>query len=152
MNRPLVLTCLLFAAAVQPAVAEAVPVDADAPAPVRRDDPHYRRLLERHAQILRRAGEGPVGLVFLGDSITEGWESVPEIWQVYFQRYHPANFGVDGDTTQGVIWRIANGEFDLVRPRVVVLLLGTNNTATHTPGQIADADRKIVEMIRRKLP
>jgi lysophospholipase L1-like esterase len=131
---------------------ESHPVDASAPAPVKAGDPDYDYLLMRHAEIMRRAGAGPVGLLFLGDSITEGWKTVPELWAKNYQPYQPANFGVNGDTTQGVIWRIVNGELDGIHPRVVVLLLGTNNTADYTAAQIFAADRKIVGMIREKLP
>ena len=53
---------------------------------------------------------------------------------------------------RSVIWRIANGELDGINPKVVVLMLGTNNSAAHTAAQIAAADRKIVAMIREKLP
>ena len=64
----------------------------------------------------------------------------------------PANFGIGGDQTQHVIWRIENGELDGISPQVVVLMLGTNNSGQHTGEQIAAADRKIVQMFRTRLP
>jgi lysophospholipase L1-like esterase len=106
----------------------------------------------KHASFLERGKAGPIGLLFLGDSITDGWSKAPEVWKEYYERYQPANFGIGGDSTQHVIWRIENGELDGIKPRVVVLMLGTNNTTAHTAEQIAAADKKIVGMIRARLP
>jgi len=111
-----------------------------------------QRFLELHRQFLERAKSGPVGLLFIGDSITERWKNAPDVWERYYGKYQPANFGIGGDSTQHVIWRIEHGELDHVSPKVVVLMIGTNNTATHTAEQIAAADRKIVGMIRQRLP
>jgi lysophospholipase L1-like esterase len=129
-------------------VAAPVPVDASAAIP-KTGNP---RFFELHEQFLARAKAGPIDLLFLGDSITEGWKVAPHIWEHYYGKYQPANFGIGGDQTHHVIWRIENGELDGLKPRVVVLMLGTNNTAMHTAEQIAAADRKIVTMIRTKLP
>jgi lysophospholipase L1-like esterase len=107
---------------------------------------------QKHEQFLTRAKSGPISLLFLGDSITEGWAKAPHIWEHYFAKYQPANFGIGGDQTQHVIWRIENGELDGISPKVVVLMLGTNNSGAHTAAQIAAADRKIVQMIRTRLP
>lgn len=126
----------------------ATPVDASAPV-AKKDS---GRFLQKHESFLQRAKEGPIGLLFLGDSITEGWTKAPEIWKAYYEKYQPANFGIGGDQTQHVIWRIENGELDGLHPRVVVLMLGTNNSAAHTGEQIAAADTKIVQLIRSKLP
>lgn len=110
------------------------------------------RFFELHASFLRRAAEGPVGVLFLGDSITEGWSKVPDIWDAAWGQYQPANFGIGGDQTQHVIWRIEQGELDKISPKVVVLMIGTNNTGHHTAADIAAADRKIVTMIQSTLP
>jgi lysophospholipase L1-like esterase len=110
------------------------------------------RFFELHEKFLARAKAGPIGVLFLGDSITEGWNKAPHIWEHYYAKYQPANFGIGGDQTQHVIWRIENGELDGLSPKVVVLMLGTNNTGAHTAEQIAAADRKIVQLIRTRLP
>ncbi len=129
-------------------VAPPAPVDASAPIP-KKDNGTF---LKRHESFLARAKAGPIGLLFLGDSITDNWSKAPHIWQAYYEKYQPANFGIGGDTTQNVIWRIENGELDGIHPRVVVLMLGTNNSASHTAAEIFAADKKIVEMIRAKIP
>jgi lysophospholipase L1-like esterase len=91
-------------------------------------------------------------LLFLGDYIKEGWRKAPHIWDHYYGKFDPANFGIGGDQTQHVIWRIENGELDGIHPKVVVLMLGTNNSGQHTGEQIAAADTKIVGMIRARIP
>lgn len=122
-------------------------VDAGEPLPKRAN----ARFYELHAQFLKRAKE-PMQLLFLGDSITERWATVPEIWNKYYGAWQPANFGVGGDWTQHVLWRIADGELDGVHPKVVVFLLGTNNTGQHGGEEIAAADAKIVKQIQEKIP
>ena len=135
-------------AASEPARA-APPVDPSAP--IEKKDPtgHFLRM---HAAFLQRGKSGPMGLLFLGDSITENWHNAPEIWKKYYGQFQPANFGIGGDSTQHVIWRIEHGELDGIHPKVVVLLIGTNNSGGNTAAEIAAADTKIVQMIRQKIP
>ncbi|MCX6131460.1 MAG: GDSL-type esterase/lipase family protein [Proteobacteria bacterium] len=67
-------------------------------------------------------------LVFMGDSITEAWTQVaPDIWQEKFGTYHPLSLGIGGDRTQHLLWRIQEGELQGLNPKVLVLLIGTNN-------------------------
>jgi beta-glucosidase len=122
-------------------------VDASAAAPKRAN----ARFYELHAANLKRSKE-PMGILFLGDSITEGWTKAPEVWQKYYGSWQPANFGIGGDQTQHVIWRIEDGELDGVKPKVVVLMIGTNNTGNHSGEEIAAADTKIVHLIQQKIP
>jgi lysophospholipase L1-like esterase len=63
------------------------------------------------------AQEGKAQLVFLGDSITAGWGGKKDIWDKAFGQYQPANFGIGGDRTQHVLWRITNGELDGIKPK-----------------------------------
>ncbi len=133
------------AAAVAPAPAL---VDASAAIPKTGN----ARFFELHEKFLARGKAGPIGVLFLGDSITEGWGKAPHIWEHYFGKYQPANFGIGGDQTQHVIWRIENGEFEGISPKVVVLMIGTNNSHQHTGDQIADANQKIIGLIRAKIP
>ena len=111
-----------------------------------------QRFLDRHEEIMGLKEQGPFELVLLGDSITDFWRSAPEIWNAYFGKYRPANFGVSGDSTQHVIWRIEHGAFDGLSVKVVVLLLGTNNTAGHTAVQIAAGNRRIIDLLQEKIP
>jgi beta-glucosidase len=110
---------------------------------------HFQK---RHQEILERIHSGPVGLVFLGDSITEGWEKASELWNARYGEYDPANLGISGDTTMGVLWRLENGEVDGIKPRVLVLMLGTNNTSRHDAAQITAGLKKILGELRERLP
>lgn len=151
---PRFLTVLALAAALnvvhaqQPAAKGPKP-DASAPIEKLDADGRFRKM---HDSFLARGKSGPIGVLFLGDSITQGWTRAPHVWEHYYGKWQPANFGIGGDQTQHVIWRIENGELDGLTPKVVVLMLGTNNTGQHTAAEIAAADKKIVELIRKKIP
>jgi lysophospholipase L1-like esterase len=137
-----------FASAQTPTPTAAKP-DASAAIEKKDADGRFRKM---HESFLARGKEGPIGVLFVGDSITAGWTKAPHIWQHYFGKWQPGNFGIGGDQTQHVIWRIENGELDGIHPKVVALMLGTNNTGANTADEIAAADKKIVEMIRAKIP
>jgi beta-glucosidase len=110
------------------------------------------RFMFLHQSYLQRGAKGPIGVLFLGDSITEGWNhGSGKLWQNYVDKYNAANFGISGDKTQHVLWRIANGELDGIAPKVVVLMIGTNNI--RWPAEdILKGDTRIVEEIHGKLP
>ena len=105
-----------------------------------------------HERFVKTAQEGKAQLVFLGDSITAGWGSKKEIWDRAFGAYQPANFGIGGDRTQHVLWRIQNGELDGIKPKACVLMIGTNNVSTDPAEGIAKGVTAIVETIRAKQP
>jgi lysophospholipase L1-like esterase len=103
-----------------------------------------------HQGFLKRAQEGPIELLFLGDSITQGWHT--EIWNRYYGARKAANFGIGGDRTQHVLWRLAHGEVEGIDPKVVVLMIGTNNIGQNPPEEIATGVETIVKTLRTKLP
>ena len=76
----------------------------------------------RHEQYLARAKEGKCDLLFLGDSITEGWGN-NETWKKRYEPRNAVNFGIGGDTTQNVLWRITNGELEGLAPKAIVLMI-----------------------------
>ncbi|MEA2709105.1 MAG: hypothetical protein QOF78_1706 [Phycisphaerales bacterium] len=126
---------------------------ADVPAPkidAKTGQPN-EKFMALHQQFLERAARGDVDLLFLGDSITAGWNGQKGIWQAHFDKYKPANFGIGGDRTQHVLWRIENGELaPPMKPKVVVLMIGTNNTNSDPSDQIASGVEKIVKSARDK--
>jgi lysophospholipase L1-like esterase len=122
--------------------------DADVPAPKK----DTGRFMKMHESFLARAQSGPVDLLFLGDSITAGWTKAPDVWKRYYGKYNPANFGIGGDGTHHVLWRITNGELDHINPKVVVLMIGTNNSGAYTAESIIKANRAIIDVIKEKLP
>lgn len=110
------------------------------------------RFLAKHEEFLKRAKSGPIGILFLGDSITEGWlRGSGPLWKGYEDKYQAADFGISGDKTQHVLWRIENGELDGIDPKLVILMIGTNNNKD-TAEAILRGDLKIVESIHAKLP
>src|SRR6478736_8858440 len=99
--------------------------------PVSRD----ARSLPRQNLVLERAKDnpGPCDVVFIGDSITQGWEGNPpnggkNVWEKYYGKRKCLNFGVGGDRTQHVLWRFDNGQLDGLKPKAAVLMIGTNNS------------------------
>ncbi len=110
---------------------------------------------ERHAQFLERSRQGEIDLVFLGDSITDRWPRVGErSWQK-LAPYKPANFGIEGDCTEHLLWRLEHGELDAISPKVVVVLIGTNNVfyfADEKPEWTANGIEKVVSLIRKRAP
>lgn len=75
---------------------------------------------------LRRSNVAPARLVFIGDSITEGWQA--QIFQQFYGHRAAINLGIGGDATQGMLWRLQNGHWPAaLRPQLIVLMIGTNN-------------------------
>ena len=107
--------------------------------------------MEKHAKYVEQAKKGDVGLLFLGDSITEQWHKQQEMFDEHYGKYKAANFGIGGDRTQHVLWRIENGELEPpMKPKVIVLLIGTNNSAADPADKIASGVEKIVSTARDK--
>lgn len=107
-----------------------------------------------HQQHLAKLRAGKIDLYFLGDSITRRWGATdyPEFlahWNANFRGWNAANFGWGGDTTHHVLWRLQNGQLEGIRPKVIVLLAGTNNIGGgDQPGRAADAAEGIEAIIR----
>ena len=110
---------------------------------------------QRHEEKLALAKQGGWELVFLGDSITHAWENAgKQTWQQYYGSRKAINIGFSGDRTEHVLWRLDNGELDGYQPKVVVIMIGTNNTGHRKdpPEAIAAGVEKIVERIKAKSP
>ncbi|HLX63953.1 MAG TPA: GDSL-type esterase/lipase family protein [Planctomycetota bacterium] len=108
-----------------------------------------------HKTFVERAKKGGVDLLFLGDSLTQGWGDAAQkdLWKKYFEPFKPANFGIGGDRTQQILWRIGNGELEGISPKVVVLMIGVNNFWSNDSAEkVAEGTKKIVELLRQKLP
>jgi beta-glucosidase len=117
--------------------------------PVQRTDDHA---VERHEACLARLRSGPIDLLFLGDSITRRMSDEGDLWKRHFAPHEAANFGVGSDETGNLLWRIRNGELDGISPKLVVLLIGTNNAVRDRGRDIAAAIELIISTIRRKCP
>src|SRR5207237_9355722 len=110
------------------------------------------RDIPRHKQFLAIAKKGGVDVLFLGDSITHGWEG-QKAWKEYFEPLKAANFGIGGDQTGHVLWRLTEGkELEGISPKVAVLMIGTNNSGRDSAEQIAEGITLIVKTIQEKSP
>lgn len=110
-----------------------------------------------HNQFLERTKKGGVDIVFLGDSITSGWkEAASANWSGATPAPQAVNYGIGGDSTRQVIWRIRHGELDGLTPKVIVLMIGTNNLYADqnsgTNEQIADGVKTILALLQEKTP
>jgi len=108
------------------------------------------RWISIHQRFLLETKEREPEVLFVGDSLIAHLVYT-DLWETLFEPLHPLNFGIGGDQTQHVLWRLQNGELDNIKPKVVVLLVGTNNHG-HTPEMISDGIVAIVELIREKQP
>jgi len=110
--------------------------------------------MKRHDGFVEIAKKGNVDVLFLGDSITDGWRGKggKTAWDKAFGSMKPANFGIGGDRTEHVLWRIQNGELDGIKPKVAVLMIGTNNSGGNDAEQIAEGVTSIVKTIQKKTP
>jgi lysophospholipase L1-like esterase len=104
----------------------------------------------KHEQNLEVARAGDVELLLMGDSITDFWRNEEgnfagkPVLDEYFGHWKIANFGIAGDTTQGVLYRLQNGEGEGFSPRAVMLMIGTNNTARNNAAEIAEGIGAVV--------
>jgi lysophospholipase L1-like esterase len=93
--------------------------------------PRDAEWLARHEAFVERARAGDIDVLFVGDSLTDWWadpEKGGPVWERHFTSWKAANFGISADRTQHLLWRIQNGEAEGYSPRLIVLLIGTNNT------------------------
>jgi lysophospholipase L1-like esterase len=110
--------------------------------------------MRMHESHVKRAKQGHVDVLFLGDSITQGWNHAPQVFGKVFGQWKTALFGIRGDKTGNLLWRLDHGEVDGLSPRVVVLLIGVNNLwgAANTDTEVAIGIVAVTDRIRLKLP
>ncbi len=113
--------------------------------------------LTRHKQKLdeKQQRNNDIDLLFLGDSITHSWEDTGfDVWQQFYAHRKPFNLGYAGDRTEHLIWRIQNGEVNGLSPKVIVMLIGTNNAGHRVePAEETAAGVKLaIDELRVRLP
>jgi (4-O-methyl)-D-glucuronate---lignin esterase len=113
-----------------------------------------QRMGPRHEGFVAKAKEGNIDLLLHGDSITDWWQQDANLpmFNKYFGNIRTANFAVAGDTTQGVLWGLRNGEGQGFQPKAVMLMIGTNNTGQSTGPEIAEGVGAVVMELRRNFP
>ena len=122
--------------------------------PAQKDPQRHEQFLKDKAEALKK---GPINLLWVGDSITDAWRGGPQN-NLYLQRWgkhNPLNIGISGDKTEHVLWRLDHGEVDGIKPKAVVVMIGTNNLGNPpkaTPEDTAAGVTCVVESLRKKLP
>jgi len=114
-----------------------------------------QRMGPRHEGFVAQAKQGGIDLLLEGDSITDFWQQNPEkkaMYDRYFGGYKTADFAISGDTTQGNLWGLHNGEGQGFQPKAVMLMIGTNNTAGNTNAEIAEGVGAVVLELRHDFP
>jgi lysophospholipase L1-like esterase len=113
-----------------------------------------QRMGPRHEGFVATAKQGNIDLLLHGDSITDWWQldANKPVFDKYFGSIRTANFAVAGDTTQGVLWGLRNGEGQGFQPKAVMLMIGTNNTGQFTGPEIAEGVGAVVMELRRNFP
>ncbi len=113
---------------------------------------HEQKLAEIQAH---RAAGRRVDLVFLGDSITQGWENEgKDAWGQHFAKYNAVALGFGGDRTENLLWRLQHGELDQMAPKAIVVMIGTNNTGDRLedPALTVAGIKKNLDEIRQRQP
>ena len=141
-----------------------ISAQGDGGQPVARTDANSRLA---HTQLLEKARRGGIDVYFEGDSITRRWGTSDAAYRAFFDHWtrsffgwNAANFGWGGDTVQNILWRLTEGELDGVRPKVIVVMAGTNNVGG-MPRQgvdvavvenVASGMRAVLALMQRKAP
>lgn len=111
---------------------------------------------QRHERFMDqiRAANGDIGLVLIGDSITDGWSGKKDTYGV-LAPWKPLNLGISGERTEQVLWRLENGELEGYKAKAVMIMIGTNNLGhfgDEQPEWTAAGVAKIVALVRAKQP
>lgn len=144
-----------------PAAAPTNPPANPAITPVaRKDDWWVARHNAMNARIKQAAANGDADILFIGDSITQGWEGAGKpVWDEFYGKRNAVNLGIGGDRTQHVLYRLQNGNIEGLDkpakgtpPKLAIIMIGTNNVSDTPAPQTAEGITAIVNHLRTKLP
>ncbi|XP_019719667.1 platelet-activating factor acetylhydrolase IB subunit alpha2 [Hippocampus comes] len=108
------------------------------------------RWMSQHTRFVQECKDGEPDVLFVGDSMVQLMQQY-EVWRELFSPLHALNFGIGGDNTCNVLWRLQNGELENIRPKIVVVWVGTNNHE-HTAEQVAGGILSIAKLLTSRLP
>ena len=152
MKRPLAIVVLVLCMQL---VASPTVLAQDSVVPTPRTNQVFRTetWMGRFYNNVRDVQSGDVDLLFVGDSITHAWDGTGKpTWDRYYGHRNAVNLGFSGDRTQHVLWRLIHGELGGVRPKVAVVMIGTNNANTDNPIEIFGGVRAVCNTLRAILP
>jgi len=115
---------------------------------------------KRHAEILEYNQTHQPEVVIIGDSLIHYWGGEPaapfawaqSAWNKAFVGVTVENLGFGYDRTENVLWRIENGELDGIRPKLIIIYIGTNNRLINTDEEIAAGIEAIYRKVHEKQP
>ncbi|WP_395737330.1 GDSL-type esterase/lipase family protein [Prosthecobacter sp.] len=116
---------------------------------------------KRHALTSAAVKKSKPQILFIGDSITHffGGEQFdgyalrgPQTWGEFYTPRNPGNLGFGWDKTENVLWRLQHGAIDDIAPKLVVMMIGTNNTGNCSAPDIAAGIEAIVQELNKRLP
>lgn len=150
------LPVLFLCISVHSALAQTCPDDAFALTPATlQEEWAVDWWIPRHEAKLEEEGREDAKLLFIGDSITHGWEDKGKtVWDEYYAPYGAYNIGFSGDRTENVLWRFEHGELDGIDPDLAILMIGTNNTGhRQDPAECtAKGIELILDQLKNRLP
>lgn len=112
--------------------------------------------VKKHIAIKEAAKKIRPDILFLGDSITQGWEG-KKAWKELMEPLNAFNAGISGDRTEHILWRIQDGGINFAAaPKLCILMIGTNNTGARKGSEsaeyTADGVKKIIQVLNKKYP
>ena len=117
----------------------------------------WQKRVENKLELAKKSGK-EIQILQLGDSITHRWErdsiNHPS-YKEYFGNYNTLNLGCGGDSTSETLWIIEkSGVFNYIAPKMIILLIGTNNTGACVTGEVATAAgvKCCVDALRKASP
>lgn len=150
------LPVLFLCAAFNSAAAQTCPDDALALTPATlQEEWAVEWWMPRHEAKLVEERREDADLLFIGDSITHGWENKGKVvWDEYYAPYGAYNIGYSGDRTENVLWRLQHGEVEGIDPELAILMIGTNNTGHRqdSPECTAKGIEMILDELKNRLP
>ncbi|KAG9265338.1 platelet-activating factor acetylhydrolase IB subunit beta [Astyanax mexicanus] len=108
------------------------------------------RWMSQHNRFVQECKDAEPDVLFVGDSMVQLMQQ-QEVWKELFSPLHVLNFGIAGDTTCNVLWRLQNGELHNIKPKVVVVWVGTTNYQ-HTAEQVSGGVMEIVQLLINQIP
>jgi lysophospholipase L1-like esterase len=116
---------------------------------------------KRHALTSAAVKKAKPQILFIGDSIThffggEQFDSYAmrgqQTWGEFYAPRNAGNIGFGWDKTENVLWRLEHGAIDGISPKLVVVMIGTNNTGNCSAPDIAFGIEGIVHVLHKRLP
>jgi beta-glucosidase len=109
--------------------------------------------MARHQAMNARVRQGPVDLIYMGDSLVELYEQEgKDTWDRYYAPRNAVNLGISGNRIEHVLWRLDYGNLDGIAPKLAIVLIGQNNGGHNTAEEIGAGVTAVVQKIRATLP